>query len=488
MAYNDHNPPQEDGEDRPLLLSQHSDGVLIVDPDVEFGGKKAREVLERNLLRKVDRRMSILVLIYILNYIDRNNASAARLRGFEEDLNLQGTQFATILSVLYIGYIIMQIPSNMFLDYIGKPSLYLPVCMIVWGGISVMTGFTTNFLGALCTRFFLGFVEAAFFPGALFLISRWYKRSELSQRTALLTCGILVSNAFGSLIASAILDSMEGRLGYAAWRWLFFIEGGLTVIVAICAIFILPDFPETSSGWLTPAEQALAQKRMQEDHESAKHEKEPVSGLQLALTDGKVWWLAITLISINVSLSFNAFFPTLMSTLGYSTTITLLLCVPPWVFATVVAVYLSRHSDHSAERFWHLSSSFSVGILGFLLGMLTMNVAVRYVSLFFQAQSYAGFICFLAWSSGSVARPPAKGAVALALINTVGSLGNVSGSYLWPKAWEPTYSKSFTVCVLASALALMMCWLFRRHLAVLNVREEKREVEMGSGRGYRYLL
>lgn len=89
MAYNDRN-PLEDGEDRPLLLSQNSgmssmqvssvlsivhetDGILIVDPDVEFGGKKAREVLERNLLRKVDRRMSILVLIYILNCMFPSN-------------------------------------------------------------------------------------------------------------------------------------------------------------------------------------------------------------------------------------------------------------------------------------------------------------------------------------------------------------------------------------------------------------------------------
>ncbi|KAG7449317.1 MFS general substrate transporter [Guyanagaster necrorhizus] len=434
--------------------------------------------------------MSILVLIYVLNFIDRNNASAARLRGFEEDLNLRGTQFASILSVLYIGYIIMQIPSNMFLDYIGKPSLYLPTCMIIWGGISLSSTklIIRSFLGAICTRFFLGFVEAAFFPGALFLISKWYKRTELSQRTALLACGSLVSNAFGSLIASAILDSMEGRLGYAAWRWLFFIEGSLTVIVAICAIFILPDFPETSFGWLTPAEQALAQRRMQEDHGSVEDEKKPVSGLQLALTDGKVWWLAIALIAFNVSLSFNVFFPTLMSTLGYSTTITLLLCVPPWVFATVVAVCVSKHSDYTAERFWHLSGSFLVGIFGFLLAMSTMNVAARYVSLFFQAQSYAGFICFLAWASGSVARPPAKRAVALALINTVSSLGNVLGSYLWPKSWEPTYSKSFTVCILTSGSGLTMCWLFKRHLAALNACEEKREVEIGSKRGYRYLL
>jgi MFS family permease len=80
------------------------------------------------------------------------------------------------------------------------------------------TTLSCSFVGALLTRFFLGFVEAAFFPGALFLLSKWYKRSELGQRTALLSCGGLISNAFGSLMASGILDGMDGKLGCAAWR------------------------------------------------------------------------------------------------------------------------------------------------------------------------------------------------------------------------------------------------------------------------------
>ena len=181
------------------------------------------------------------------------------MRGFEEDLGLVGNQFATTLSILYVGYIAMQVPSyvsrsrsrsdllltsvlqwgrNMFLNRIGKPSIYLPVCMALWGLISTLTGVTHNFVGVVFARFFLGICESAFFPvrrhcktfftcsrvlmewqGALFLLSKWYKRSELGLRAAVLACGSLVSSAFGSLIASGILDGMEGVLGHAAWRW-----------------------------------------------------------------------------------------------------------------------------------------------------------------------------------------------------------------------------------------------------------------------------
>ncbi|TFK75966.1 MFS general substrate transporter [Pluteus cervinus] len=435
--------------------------------------------------------MSILVLIYILNYIDRNNAAAARLRGFERDLHLEGTQFASILSVLYVGYILMQVPSNMFLNYVGKPSLYLPACMVVWGLISVGTGLATGFLGALVARFFLGFVEAAFFPGALFLLSRWYTRSELSQRTAILTSGSLLSNAFGSLIASAILDSMQGVLGYAAWRWLFFVEGSMTVVVAIASIWILPDFPETPSNWLTPKEQALAVRRMEEEAAISTLYEAKVTesnGLRLALADGKVWWLASTLFCIVVCLSFNAYFPTLSATMGFNRTITLLLCAPPWIFATAVALAVSRHSDRVGERFSHIVMPFLVGILGFAMAMSTMNTGIRYVSLFLMAQSYAGFICFLAWASSSIAHPPAKRAVGLAFINAFSSLGNIPGSYVWPLSWGPSYWNSYAICILMISIAIFMCYRFRRHLAQLNESKRQLEEQRGEPAGYRYLL
>ncbi|OJT09055.1 hypothetical protein TRAPUB_80 [Trametes pubescens] len=459
--------------------------------DEEFGGHEARQKLEKKLLRKLDARMSILIVIYILNYIDRNNASAARLRGFEDDLHLKNQEFNTLLSILYVGYILMQIPSNMFLNYIGKPSIYLPCCMIVWGMISTLTGITNNFIGALLTRFFLGFVEAAFFPGALFLLSKWYKRSELGMRTAILSCGSLISNAFGSLIASGILDGMEGKLGHAAWRWLFFIEGGLTMFFAVLAIFILPDFPSTSHTWLSPEEVRLAERRMEEDIGVGDEEQTEAAGqmhgLVLAFTDWKVWWLALALTSLVVSLSFNAFFPTLSATMGYSPTITLLLCAPPWVFATIVAFCTCRHSDKTRERFWHIAIPLAFGIVGFIIAISTMSLAARYISLFLMAQSYAGFIVFLTWISNSIPRPPSKRAVALAFINAFSQLGNIAGSYVWPKAWGLSYSNSYAICISTNGLCIIMCYVFKRHLERENAKFAKKEQEEGRPAGFRYL-
>ncbi|KAJ3741183.1 major facilitator superfamily domain-containing protein [Lentinula detonsa] len=493
--------PRENGETNPLLIhhnvAEDSEEVVLQDSEdvvQHFSSVELREKLERSLLRKLDTRLSILVLIYVLNYIDRNNVAAARLRGFEEDLHLTGSQFATVLSILYVGYIILQIPSNMTLNYIGKPSLYLPGCMALWGIISCLTGTATSYFGALCTRFFLGFVEAAFFPGALFLISKWYKRTELSQRTAYLSSGSLIASATGSLIASGILGVMDNALGVSTWRWLFFIEGGLTVFVALCAVFILPDFPETSSGWLTAAERSLAIQRIQEESPSgtsSHHHNQlrtQLDGLRLAVSDPKVWWLAATMGSLTLSLSWNAYFPSLMATIGYNPTITLLLCAPPWFVATAIAITVSRHSDKSGERCWHITFSMGFGLIGFLLASSTMNAIIRYISLFFMAQSYTGHVCVLAWASGSISQTPAKRAVALALINTVSSLGNVFGSYIWPTKWGPDYSHSFAICTFANALSIVMCWMFRKHLASLNSAAAKKEALNDEAEGYRYIL
>lgn len=120
----------------------------------------------------------------------------------------------------------------------------------------------------------------------------------------------------------------------------------MTVLFAFVSMFILPDFPATSN-WLTPLERRLAEKRLEEDGGGVADTDKAgsngqIAGLVAAFTDWKVWWLAVALSVLVMSLSFNAFFPTLSKTMGYSDTVTLLLCSPPWLFATISAFFVSR--------------------------------------------------------------------------------------------------------------------------------------------------
>ncbi|KAJ8517621.1 hypothetical protein ONZ45_g5202 [Pleurotus djamor] len=467
-----------------------SDDVKSIEQenDIETAdGQDDRARLEKKLVRKVDLRMSYLFILYILNIIDRQNTPAARLRGYESELGLHGTQYATVLSIFFVGYIIMQIPSNMLLNHFGRPSIYLPICTIGWGVISSLNGIVHNFVGALMCRFFLGFVEAAFLPGALFLLGKWYKRDELGLRVAILFGASFLSSAFGSILAAGVLNGMEGKLGHSAWRWLFYIEGSLTVALAIVGIFILPDFPHNSK-WLDPKERELALKRMEEENRGLEGSITPKQGLKLALSDWKVWWMGGIMTLVQLSVSFITFFPTLTATLGYPLMTTLLLCAPPWALTTIFAFASTRHSDKTGERFLHTTLPLMLGICGSIIAMSTMNTAARYVSLFLMAQGPVGPSLTLAWALTSI-QPQEKSAPAIALINGLSQIGLIVGPYAWDVSWGPSYRKSFAICLSAAAASIVMSFVFRQHLAALNAKAEKEERERGQTEpGYRYML
>lgn len=119
----------------------------------------------------------------------------------------------------------------------------------------------------------------------------------------------------------------------------------MTMFIAICAVFILPDLPH-NTRWLTPEERALAISRLADDGGgSAGTTRKTMNGLWDAMSDLKVWWFATALLFQLLGQSFYLYFPTLSETMGYNTTITLLLCAPPWVFCTISAFALSRLVD-----------------------------------------------------------------------------------------------------------------------------------------------
>lgn len=178
------------------------------------------QIIEKKLKRRIDTTvMPLVIMIYLMNYIDRNNYAAARLQGLEKDLGLSAKQYQLGLSILFVAYILAQVPSNLLLNHLGRPSLYIGFFTIAWGLVSALTSQVTTPGGIYACRFVLGLVEAPFFAGVLFYLSKWYTKTELNLRMSIFYSGSLISGAFGNLIAAGILKGLAGKRGMDAWQW-----------------------------------------------------------------------------------------------------------------------------------------------------------------------------------------------------------------------------------------------------------------------------
>jgi MFS family permease len=391
---------------------------------------------------------------------------------------------------LFVGYILMQIPSNLFLNKTGKPALFLPGCMVIWGIISGATGACQNFGGLVACRFFLGFVEAVYFPGCLFYLSSWYTRKELGLRTAVLYSGSLISGAFGGLVTAGITSNMDHTKGLRAWRWVFIIEGAITVVIACASFWVLPNFPRTTA-WLTAEEQQLAVYRLQEDvgeDDWASSESESsFHGFKLAMLDIKTWILMILLLANVSSASVTNFFPTVVKTLGYDNVKTLLLTAPPYILAVITTYANAWHADRTGERFLHIVIPLCVGVVAFILAATTHSVGPRYVAMMLMVPGvYTGYVVALAWISNSLPRPAAKRAAALAFINAISNTSSIYASYMYPQPQgkqQPDLTIPMSVDCATAVLAIVMAAIMRVVLSRLNKKLDRGEHVEGAVNG-----
>lgn len=305
-----------------------------------------------------------------MNYIDRNNFAAAKLQGLVKDLHLVGNEYELGLSILFVGYVLMQVPSNLLLNFSGRPSWYIGFFVIAWGLVSLLTSQVKNAGDIIACRFILGLVEAPFFAGVLFYLSKWYTKGELNLRMSIFYSGSLLSGAFGNLIAAGILHGLAGKNGLSAWQWLYIIEGTITIAIGIVIVFVLPDFPHT---WklLSPEMKHVANRRMAVDAADSDIDEaggmSQIRGMKLAFTDPKTYVLAIMYHGTTGAAGFQNFFPTLTKTLGYNSTISLILVAPPYIFMVLWSLGHSMASDKIGNRFWFFIYPIPLTIIGALI-------------------------------------------------------------------------------------------------------------------------
>jgi MFS family permease len=453
--------------------------------------------IEKKLRRKIDLRiMPVVISVYLMNYIDRsvlhpravnisnpnlnyrNNYAAAKLQGLVESLHLVGAQYQTGLSILFVGYVLMQVPSNLLLNYAGRPSLYLGFFTIVWGLVSALTSQVKSYGGIVACRFILGVVEAPFFAGVLFYLSKWYTKEELAKRMAIFYSGSLISGAFGNLLAAGILGGLKGVHGMGAWQWLYIIEGSITVFIGILVCIILPDFPDTWKA-LPPEMRRVANRRLAIDAAEADIDEaggmSQIRGMKLAFTDPKTYMLALAYMGITGAAGFQNYFPTLTATLGFNNIISLLLVAPPYVFMVFYSYGHGYLSDSLGNRFWFLMYPVAISIIGFIIFMTCSSFGPLYFSFFLMNFVFAQNGTIYAWISNAIPRPPAKRAAALAFINSVGNSATIWTPYTYTPKSAPRYRPAMGTCIALEILAMSMFLGMRFYLQAQNKELARRE-------------
>jgi sugar phosphate permease len=339
--------------------------------------------------------------------LDRANIGNARIMGMGKELGLDtGFRFNWALSIFYIVYLFVEVPSNILLKYIG-PRFYLPLLVCGFGFVSMCTAFVKSYEGLLVARFFLGVFEGGAMPGMAFFLSCFYKRKELLFRIGIYVSAASMAGAFGGLLATGL--SQIPRWGLSSmplyeWRNIFFFEGLLTLIVGIIAPKWMPTTP-SDAYFLTERERKIAAQRLLLEHKADPAEKVQMHHVKRAFLCIMNYIAALGFFLINITVQgLSVFMPTILRDLGWVAIKAQLLTVPPYVCACLVAIGIAYVSDKTRRRGIYLAIFSVFALIGFAILRWESDTNIRYMAVFFvTVGAFPGGPGFLSWGMKSKA-------------------------------------------------------------------------------------
>jgi len=402
----------------------------------------------RTILKVSWRLMPLIVICYLINYIDRTNVAIAALT-MNKDLGLSAYLFGWGTGIFFFGYIVFEVPSNIVLQRVGA-RLWIARIMITWGIISGLMAAATGPVSFLVLRFLLGVAEAGFFPGMIFYLTHWFPSAVRGRAISILYIAIPTSNIISALVSGAILG-MDGTLGLRGWQWIFIIEAIPAVLLAFVVLRYLTDRPALAD-WLSSEEKDWLEGELQTERNRVESAGQ-LTMLQ-ALTDWRVLVLsAIYMTCVTASYGVVFFLPQIVKGLGLSNFMASVVTAIPYTFGTIGLLLWGYSSDRLKERRWHLILSTALAAVGLILaGLLHQSLwAIAAMSLFMFGV-YGSRPTF--WPLPSVFLTAGAAAVGMALINSIGNLGGTVGPVIVGLIKDRTNSFELALYFLAGCAAL----------------------------------
>ncbi|KAJ9131016.1 Major facilitator superfamily domain, general substrate transporter [Pleurostoma richardsiae] len=433
-------------------------------------------VAERKLLWKFDLRiLPILAVMYLFNGLDKGNMGNAKTAGLETDLKLHGDQYNILLSVFFIPYVL----SAPFVGIVGKkfgPSRVLPLMMLLYGSMTLLTAAAKNFGGLFAIRWFVGMGESAFFPLVIYYQTTFYRRGELARRLALFYAASNIANAFSGLLAFGTFHIKGGSI--ATWKYLFIVEGAGTVLVAIFAFFYLP-LNGATAHFLNDDEKKLAHHRLQIDSSSIVNEKFEFREAMGIFRHPTSWMILIIEMCLGVPLqSVNLYLPVIIKRLGYSTVKTNLFTVAPNVTGAVMLLLLAFTSDFTRLRFPFVALGFAFTLTGFVIYAcvnVTTQLHVSYFACFMMTWGTAAPSVILdVWYNNNIANENRRVMLTSVGVPAANIMGLVSSNIFQNKD-APKYFPALITTACFGAVGCVLTLLLGAWMIIDNKRRDARE-------------
>jgi MFS transporter, ACS family, tartrate transporter len=414
--------------------------------------------IERRVFAKIGwRLMPVLILAYILNYLDRNNVGFAGLT-MNEAIGLTAAQLGFGAGVFFAGYCFLEIPSNMVLYRVGA-RVWLSRIMISWGLVSAATAFAVGPNSFYALRLLLGAAEAGFFPGVAFYLSTWFPAHYRTRMIAWFMVAIPVSSVIGGPVSGWLLN-MDGFGGLQGWQWMFIIEGLPAVVIGLSLLRVLADRPEDVT-WLTDDERSIVRERL-----AAEHRPREVRHLGVALRDVRVIILALIQFGFLVgSYGIGTFLPLILQEGKLSNIEVGFVSSGCYLVAVVGMIAWARYVERGSSKVINLGAACVLSACGFL-GAIVFE-ANFWVSVLWMAVALTGVNGARAifWTIPPRFLTGMAAAGGLAFINSIGTAGGFVGPNVF--GWLRDYTGSYSAGMLAMSgflvLSAALAWSLRRY-------------------------
>jgi MFS family permease len=301
--------------------------------------------LMESIVKKTSWRLIPFMLsLYILAFLDRSNIGFAK-NAYQMDTGLSDEAFAFGAGVFFVVYAFLGTPANLMMRKIGARA-WISITTLIWGILSASMGFADTETKFILVRILLGVAEAGFFPGMIYLTSQWFPANKRASIMGLFYMGAPFALTIGSPISGALLE-MHGFMNQPGWFWMFFIEGVIAILAGIFTYFFLDNSPQTAR-FLNDEEKGILIAQLQLDEKGKTSSK-----LSDAFTNGKVWYLAIIYMIIQISVYGLTFFlPTTVASIlgtnvGFKASVVTAI---PWLAALIGTYYIPRYADKTKKH------------------------------------------------------------------------------------------------------------------------------------------